>query len=435
MLQSINQKLQNLPSDKKQFFSLGAATAIVKALAAFFAFLLTLVVSRYSNTTTAGQFFYLFNLVSLVAIIAQLGFNISLVKFNAIAFKNQNRHEQSNNYRIALARSLLFCVAVCSLLYLAITTFPEPLNTTQASNFSLALAIIAIPLLVIGQTNSRVLQASRKVITSLIALQLGVSFLMVALIIFAKDVYPISTDVLMVLFLVATTVVAIHSTLKWLRSGEYQHGSTKHNPELTYSANQVWVGSIFTNLVQWGSLVIAGFFISTSDLGLLAAAQRTSLLIGFVLVTINFVVAPMFASLYKEGKMDRLRNLSRLACRANIGAAILPVIICVLFPEFIMQLFGKEFIAAAPLLLALSLGQLINVATGSVGFLLLMSGHEKTMKYITIVSGVISIALLILLSNGYGVLGAAWAMAIGLAIQNLAALYFVKRHLGFFPVG
>ncbi len=38
MLQSINQKIQNLPSEKKQFFSLGAATGIVKALAAFFAF-------------------------------------------------------------------------------------------------------------------------------------------------------------------------------------------------------------------------------------------------------------------------------------------------------------------------------------------------------------------------------------------------------------
>jgi O-antigen/teichoic acid export membrane protein len=100
-----------------------------------------------------------------------------------------------------------------------------------------------------------------------------------------------------------------------------------------------------------------------------------------------------------------------------------------------MQLFGKEFTAAAPLLVALSLGQLVNVATGSVGFLLLMSGHEKTMKYITIVSGVISITLLVTLSQWYGVLGAAWAMAIGLAIQNLAALYFVKRHLGFFPVG
>lgn len=121
-------------------------------------------------------------------------------------------------------------------------------------------------------------------------------------------------------------------------------------------------------MVQWGSLVIAGFFLATSDLGLLAAAQRTSLLIGFVLVTINFVVAPMFASLYKEGKLDRLQSLSRLACRANIGAAMIPVVVCVAFPEFVMQLFGKEFTEAAPLLVALSLGQLVNVATGSVGF-------------------------------------------------------------------
>ncbi|MDN4732915.1 polysaccharide biosynthesis C-terminal domain-containing protein [Vibrio parahaemolyticus] len=100
-----------------------------------------------------------------------------------------------------------------------------------------------------------------------------------------------------------------------------------------------------------------------------------------------------------------------------------------------MQLFGDEFLAAAPLLVVLSLGQMVNIATGSVGFLLLMSGHERTMKYITICSGTISIALLVFLSQSYGVLGAAWAMAIGMAIQNLAALYFVKRYLGFFPVG
>ncbi|MCV5918169.1 hypothetical protein OFN60_32595, partial [Escherichia coli] len=86
------------------------------------------------------------------------------------------------------------------------------------------------------------------------------------------------------------------------------------NKKMVSSAKQVWVGSIFTNVLQWGSLVITGFFISTAELGLLAAAQRTSLLIGFVLITINFVVAPMFASLYKERQMRKLQNLSRLAC-------------------------------------------------------------------------------------------------------------------------
>ena len=143
----------------------------------------------------------------------------------------------------------------------------------------------------------------------------------------------------------------------------------------------------------------------------------------------------MFASLYKEGKIDQLRKLSRLACRANIAAAMIPVFVCVVFPEFVMQLFGNEFVTAAPLLVVLSLGQLVNVATGSVGFLLIMSGNERTMKYITIVSSILSLTLLVTLSHWHGVLGAAWAMAVGLAIQNLAALYYVKRYLGFFPVG
>ncbi len=435
MLQQLQQKRAATQNKEKSLFSLGFQTAVTRVLSAGFAFLLTLIVSRVTDASTSGQFFFLFNLAYFTAIISQLGFDVSLVKYNAIGFSNNNSEEQSNNYRIALARSLLFSVAACTFIYLAFNFFPKHVNTTGVSDAALALALLSIPLLVIGQTNSRVLQASRRVVPSLFALQLGVSFFMVALVLVAQRAYSIDADLLMILLVIATGAVALQSSIKWLKSDQYSHGKTEKNTELIYSAKQVWFGSIFSNLVQWGSLVITGFFLATSDLGLLAAAQRTSLLIGFVLVTINFVVAPMFASLYKEGKLDRLQSLSRLACRANIGAAMIPVVVCVAFPEFVMQLFGKEFTAAAPLLVALSLGQLVNVATGSVGFLLLMSGHEKTMKYITIVSGVISITLLVTLSQWYGVLGAAWAMAIGLAIQNLAALYFVKRYLGFFPVG
>ncbi len=57
------------------------------------------------------------------------------------------------------------------------------------------------------------------------------------------------------------------------------------------------------------------------------------------------------------------------------------------------------------------------------------------MKYITIASGSIAIILLLALSQMYGVIGAASSIAIGMAIQNLAALYYVKRYLGFVPIG
>ncbi|MGI3060998.1 oligosaccharide flippase family protein [Vibrio alginolyticus] len=435
MFHTVQQKLLLMPSGKKSLLSTGLKTAITRVLSALFAFLLTLIVSKTSDASTAGQFFFLFNLVSLLAIVSQLGFDVSLVRYNAIAFNNKEKLEQSQNYKTALYRSMAFCLLAIGVLLAGFNLFPEQLNQTQSPMYAIILCLLCIPFLVLAQTNSRVLQACRKVVSSLFALQLGVSMLMV-IFVFALDyIGQQNINNLMTALLLASIGVAVISSANWLGSDQYQTSAFVPNKKMLSSAKQVWVGSIFTNVLQWGSLVIAGFFISTAEIGLLAAAQRTSLLIGFVLITINFVVAPMFASLYKERQMLKLQNLSRLACRANVGLAILPVIICTLFPEFVMQFFGEEFLAAAPLLVVLSLGQLVNVATGSVGFLLLMSGHERTMKYITISSGTVSICLLVTLCQMFGVIGAAWAMAIGMAIQNLAALYFVKRYLGFFPIG
>ncbi|GAK16766.1 LOW QUALITY PROTEIN: capsular polysaccharide synthesis enzyme CpsJ, membrane protein, export of O-antigen and teichoic acid [Vibrio sp. JCM 19053] len=432
MFHTVQQKLLLMPSGKKSLLSTGLKTAITRVLSALFAFLLTLIVSKTSDASTAGQFFFLFNLVSLLAIVSQLGFDVSLVRYNAIAFNNKEKLEQSQNYKTALYRSMAFCLLAIGVLLAGFNLFPEQLNQTQSPMYAITLCLLCIPFLVLAQTNSRVLQACRKVVSSLFALQLGVSMLMV-IFVFALDyIGQQNINNLMTALLLASIGVAVISSANWLGSDQYQTSAFVPNKKMVASAKQV-VGSIFTNVLQWGSLVIAGFFISTAELGLLAAAQRTSLLIGFVLITINFVVAPMFASLYKERQMRKLQNLSRLACRANVGLAIVPLFAP--SSPSLCNFLVESFSAAAPLLVVLSLGQLVNVATGSVGFFIIMSGHERTMKYITISSGTVSICLLVTLCQMFGVIGAAWAMAIGMAIQNLAALYFVKRYLGFFPIG
>ncbi|MDF4367319.1 oligosaccharide flippase family protein, partial [Vibrio parahaemolyticus] len=244
--------------------------------------------------------FFLFNLVSLLAIVSQLGFDVSLVRYNAIAFNNKEKLEQSQNYKTALYRSMAFCLLAIGVLLAGFNLFPEQLNQTQSPMYAIILCLLCIPFLVLAQTNSRVLQACRKVVSSLFALQLGVSMLMV-IFVFALDyIGQQNINNLMTALLLASIGVAVISSVNWLGSDQYQTSAFVPNKKMVSSAKQVWVGSIFTNVLQWGSLVIAGFFISTAELGLLAAAQRTSLLIGFVLITINFVVAPMFASLYKE---------------------------------------------------------------------------------------------------------------------------------------
>lgn len=61
-----------------------------------------------------------------------------------------------------------------------------------------------------------------------------------------------------------------------------------------------------------------------------------------------------------------------------IALAVPVLAFMVFFPEFLMGLFGEEYKVAAPLLQILAIGQFINVITGSVGYLLNMTGHEKT---------------------------------------------------------
>jgi O-antigen/teichoic acid export membrane protein len=77
------------------------------------------------------------------------------------------------------------------------------------------------------------------------------------------------------------------------------------------------------------------------------------------------------------------------------------------------------------------LGQAVNVITGSVGYLLTMSGNERDLRFVTILSGITVVILTCTLTPLYGAIGATVATAFSLAMQNLMAVYFVKKRLGF----
>jgi O-antigen/teichoic acid export membrane protein len=80
-----------------------------------------------------------------------------------------------------------------------------------------------------------------------------------------------------------------------------------------------------------------------------------------------------------------------------------------------------------------AVGQLVNCAVGSVGFLLLMSGNERKLVRIQLLVGLVTVACCLVLVPRWGVTGAAIAAALGNAGSNLWCLFEVKRALGLFP--
>lgn len=177
-------------------------------------------------------------------------------------------------------------------------------------------------------------------------------------------------------------------------------------------------------------IMVAGWLLHSAELGLFKTAQQTAMLISFILIVLNAVIPPRFASLYHEGKVQAMGRLARQGAVLGACLAAPLLLACLFFPGRVLGLFGNEFQAAVPLLRIIALAQLVNVATGSVGFLLNMTGHEALMRNIALACNALGLGLFFVLIPLFGVMGAALALAFVLVVQNLVALFFVWRRLG-----
>jgi O-antigen/teichoic acid export membrane protein len=183
--------------------------------------------------------------------------------------------------------------------------------------------------------------------------------------------------------------------------------------------------------ILWASQILAGFWLRADELAHLASAQRTAAIAGLLLIAINTVTAPRYAAMYHEGRHADLKHLAQSSTMVVLFIALPLVGLMCAFPSPIMSLFGDDFRDASVLLVVLAIGQLANAATGSVGYLLIMSGHQRDLRNVAFVSGMSAIIFPLILLPVMGVIGAAVSSSLAVATQNLLAMYMVRRRLGF----
>jgi O-antigen/teichoic acid export membrane protein len=179
------------------------------------------------------------------------------------------------------------------------------------------------------------------------------------------------------------------------------------------------------------SIVILGFFVPAEQIGIYRVAVQASILASFGLQAINMVVAPRFASLYDRREMERLQHLATFSARAVLAFNLLVTAGAVLLGRWFLGLFfGVDFVAAYMPLMILLIGQFVNSATGSLVFLLNMTGHERETARGRFVSAALNVLLNLLLVPLWGIIGAAVATAAGLVTWNALLWWAVRKRLG-----
>lgn len=197
----------------------------------------------------------------------------------------------------------------------------------------------------------------------------------------------------------------------------------------------------FTLLAAVGTLnsqigiLVLGWLGQPEDVAALQIGMSGSALVVFFLALINLVISPHIIKAREEGDKVKLKMLSRYSARAALVGA-LPIGLPLIFigDKIVHYFYGDEYINSAVLPLAiLTAGQLFNVACGSVGQFLTMSGYEKDTLLGQAIALMASVALAVVLAPEFGAVGAASAVTAGLVIWNLVLAWLFKKRLGFMP--
>ena len=399
-----------------------------------------LLLARTFGAGGAGLYFLALTVPMVAATFASLGLNNALLRFisanAAIGNWKKVKGVYSKSVGLALSAALLLTLALFPLSpWISTTLFhkPELAGPLRWGVFSLA------PLVFIG-LQAEALRGLKRIKDWILVSVLGTSVVSLVGLILVRDKFGVEGPIGVYVF--AGVLTAAMGFWLWKRAtpqlGQIA-GQFNINELLQSSMPLFWI-SLLETVTYWSSTLFLGVWADKSEVGIFGTASRLAAVVSMILVAVNSISVPKFAALYKKKKMKDLGSLARRTARLMTLLSGPLLLILILFPGFILALFGPEFRAGAPILALLALGQFVNVATGSVAYLLMMSGHEKLLRNRAIFMSVFCLALNILLIPHWGILGAAIATAVCVAMTNLIAAYLVWSKLGiitlpFFPKG
>ncbi len=420
-------------SEKFLFLKKITSVLLVRILGALSSLIFTFFITKNLSVNDAGIFFYIVTISIVVGRLSSKGFGTSLLRFISGFWVEKDFDAISFYLKNALKEILIFSSFVSFVFLIFHKHIVMYLYGSENVSLVYFFMGLAIPFIAIIFIIFPIFQAINKPLVSVILDKILLNLILLFIFFISLAVGVKANLFNLSIFYLVSAFIACFVGLFLLKKfiiAPHNHIKTPLAP-LKKSANYIWLGLLMTTSVQYSGQIIAGAIVEPSNLSYLYVVQRISFLISFALIAVNYIAAPKFASLFKQKKIIELKELSMFCSRILFIIAIPLCALLFFLSAEILLLFGEDYVNASYLLQVLIFGQFINIICGPVAFLLNMTGNEKDMRNILLLTGSLSIILGFILTFHYGVLGAAISTSTSLIIQNLLAAFYVRKRLGF----
>jgi O-antigen/teichoic acid export membrane protein len=391
-----------------------------------------LLIARAIGADGFGIYAYVFASMTMLAYLAVLGFDVSLLRFipdyqahgDWPLLRGVIRYAE----RWAAVAGLAVAVAGVAVVEVWGQARPPALTNTFLAGFAL------VPILALLWVRGAVVRAFGGVATALAPDRIvrdGLLLGMVGLAAFGLG-WRIDAPAAMLGTLLSALVGL--GLVSLARRRRMPHAAAEAPPA---TAGRIWAATALPLVVigvagvavNRTGVMLLGWAGQTTDAGVYAMAFNVAFLVVLPRTAVNALFAPAIAGLFAQRDMAGFQALAtKTSVWTLLGAACLALPLALL-ADPLMRWFGRGFSAGVPALRLLLLGQVIAAGAGSQLFLLTMTGHERSAAVLMLANAVVNAAVCAVLIYYFGLTGAAVGATSSIVLWSAAMALLIKRLL------
>lgn len=418
-----------LDSHMREVVSGATVAFVLKAAGAVLAFAFNVLLARFLGAEGAGVYFLALTVAMVASVIGRVGLDNCLLRFVASNAEVNDWSAIKGVCKKGVSLALAASAAAAALVFIAAPWIASSVFANPDITWPIRMIAFSIVPFSLLSLYAEMLKGLKHIRDATLIQGIGVNGLSLIGLYLAGSSLGVSGAILA--FTVAAAVTSIAGFWLWRSATAGARGVKGHfdtGKMLGSSMPLLWISAIGLG-ISTASTFILGIWGTKADIGIFGVASRTAILISFLMIAVNSIAAPKFAALYRLGDMEALGSTARSSAKL-LTVLVAPVLLFfMIFPSSVMGLFGEQFRQWGNVLRILAAGQFANVVTGSVGYLLMMSGNERLLRKNIAYTALLNLLLNLLLIPGMGVTGAAIATSVSLALQNVHASYLVYRKI------
>ena len=394
------------------------------------AFMMSVIFARFLGTAGLGTYSYATTWANLLSIPATLGINQLIVREIAI-YRTKSRWElMAGLLRWSNLVVLSFSIGLTLVATAIVWGIKGDSDTTVF--IAVALAMVTIPIASLRNLRLGAMKGLHRVVSGQIPDSVFAPTIVIALTSLAYLFFPQSFNVFWVLgFKIIAIVITFFIGSLWL----WRSLPLEVKQVTPQFAGKQWLVAALpfmflgtTQLINSRiDVIMLGGIQGVKAVGIYTVIIGITQLTAFIHHSALNVLGPNIATLYSEGKFKQLEKLVQKSALAVFLFSLLIGGTIMLLGNYVLLIFGSEFIAGRTAMNILILGQVFNALTGPVGLVLNMTGHQNYTAIATASSAILNAILNFLLIPQWGINGAAIATTMSLIIINIINVIFMQK--------